>query len=151
VYFLLKLKAPKKQIKKKFYVYNETRQTFLSLGVSIADTFYTSMKGLLGRRKLRNDEGLWVIPSQGIHTIGVLFPIDLVYLDANRKVVHLVEHLRPFRFGPVKSSSESVLELPVRTICRSDTRVGDSFVICSADEVGKHWRHDKTVPAGGAG
>jgi uncharacterized membrane protein (UPF0127 family) len=149
--FLLKLKAPKKQIKKKFYVYNETRQTFLSLGVSIADTFYTSMKGLLGRRKLRNDDGLWVIPSQGIHTIGVLFPIDLVYLDANRKVVHLVEHLRPFRFGPVKASSESVLELPVRTICRSDTRIGDSFVICSADEVGKHWRHDKTLPAGGTG
>ena len=143
---LLELKSPKKQMKK-FYVYNETRQSFLSLGVSIADTFLTSLKGLLGKRKLRNDEGLWVIPSQGIHTIGVLFPIDLVYLDANRKVIHLVEHLRPFRIAPIKASCESVLELPIRTICRSDTRIGDSFVICSADEVETHWRSTKTAQA----
>ena len=145
----MELKTPKKQMKKKFYVYNETRQSFLSLGVSIADTFFTSMKGLLGKRKLRNDEGLWVIPSQGIHTIRLMFPIDLVYLDANRKVIHLVEHLRPFRFAPVKASSESVLELPVRTICRSDTQVGDNFVICSADEVERHWVTDKTAQARG--
>jgi uncharacterized membrane protein (UPF0127 family) len=144
---LLELKLPKKQMKKKFYVYNETRQSFLSLGVGIADTFFTSMKGLLGKRKLRNDEGLWVIPSQGIHSIGLLFPIDLVYLDANRKVIHLVEHLRPFRFAPVKGGCESVLELPVRTICRSDTRIGDGFVICSADEVEMRWRSDKTSQA----
>jgi uncharacterized membrane protein (UPF0127 family) len=143
---LLELKSPKKQMKK-FYVYNETRQSFLSLGVSIADTFLTSLKGLLGKRKLRNDEGLWVIPSQGIHTIGLLFPIDLVYLDGNRKVIHLVEHLRPFRFAPIKASCESVLELPIRTICKSDTRIGDSFVICSADEVERHWRSDKTAQA----
>ena len=141
----MELKTQKKQMKKKFYVYNETRQSFLSLGVSIADTFFTSLKGLLGKRKLRNDGGLWVIPSQGIHSIGLLFPIDLVYLDANRKVIHLVEHLRPFRFAPIKTSCESVLELPIRTICRSDTRIGDSFVICSADEVEMHWRSDKTA------
>jgi uncharacterized membrane protein (UPF0127 family) len=143
----LELKAPKKQMKTKFYVYNETRQSFLSLGVSIADTFFASLKGLLGKSKLRNDEGLWVIPSQGIHTIGLLFPIDLVYLDANRKVIHLVEHLRPFRFAPIKASCESVLELPIRTICRSDTRIGDTFVICSADEVEMRWRPEKTAPA----
>ena len=146
---LFELKAPKKQMKKKFYVYNETRQSFLSLGVGIADTFFASLKGLLGKRKLQNDEGLWVIPSQGIHTIGVLFPIDLVYLDADRRVIHLVEHLRPFRFAPIKANSESVLELPIRTICRSDTQIGDSFVICSADEVEMHWRTDKTARARG--
>jgi uncharacterized membrane protein (UPF0127 family) len=143
-YCLSELKAPKKQ-KKKYYVYNETRQSFLSLGVSVADTFLTSMKGLLGKRKLQNDEGLWVIPSQGIHTIGVLFPIDLVYLDANRKVIHLVEHLRPFRLARIKPGCESVLELPIRTICRSDTRIGDNFVICSADAVDTQWPLEKTA------
>jgi uncharacterized membrane protein (UPF0127 family) len=145
----LKLKLPEKRIKKKFYVYNETRQSFLSLGVSIADTFFTSLKGLLGKRTLPNDEGLWVIPSQGIHTVGLMFPVDLIYLDANQKVIHLVEHLRPFRFAPIKAGSESVLELPVRTICRSDTRIGDGFVICSADEVETYWRSDRTARARG--
>src|SRR5229473_4018030 len=121
-------------MQKMFYVYNETRQSFLSMGVKVADTHLSSLKGLLGKRKLKNDEGLWVIPSQGIHTIGVLFPIDVVYLDANRKVVHLVEHLRPFRLGPIKVGCESVLELPVRTIYASRTEVGDRFLICDSDK-----------------
>lgn len=121
-------------MQKTFYVYNETRQSFLSMGVKVADTHLSSLKGLLGKRKLKNDEGIWVIPSQGIHTIGVLFPIDVIYLDANRKVIHLVEHLRPFRLGPIKVGCESVLELPVRTIYASHTQVGDSFVIRSPDE-----------------
>jgi uncharacterized membrane protein (UPF0127 family) len=124
-----------KQMQKTFYVYNETRQSFLSMGVKVADTHLASLKGLLGKRKLKNDEGIWVIPSQGIHTIGVLFAIDVIYLDGNRKVIHLVEHLRPFRLGPIKVGCESVLELPVRTIYASHTQVGDQFLICSPDEV----------------
>jgi len=119
----------------KCYVYNETRESFLSMGVKVADTFLASLKGLLGKRKLKNDEGIWVIPSQGIHTIGVLFPIDVVYLDANRRVVHLVEHLRPFRLGPLKVACDSVLELPVRTIYASHTQVGDSLLICDFDKI----------------
>ncbi len=130
---------------KKCYVYNETRESFLSMGVKVADTFLASLKGLLGKRKLKNDEGIWVIPSQGIHTIGVLFPIDVVYLDANRKVVHLVEHLRPFRLGPIKVGCESVLELPVRTIYASRTQVGDSFLICDSDKVPAPGERSKAV------
>lgn len=144
---LLKLKTPDTRKQKKFYVYNETRQSFLSLGVGIANTHFSSLKGLLGKRRLRNDEGLWVIPSQGIHTIGVLFPIDVIYLDANRKVIHLVEHLRPFRLAPVKPSCESVLELATRTICRSDTQIGDTFLICAVDEVDLHWRLGRAAQA----
>jgi len=118
-----------------FYVYNETRQAFLSMGVKVADTHLSSLKGLLGKRKLKNDEGIWVVPSQGIHTIGVLFPIDVIYLDVNCTVIHLVEHLRPFRLGPIKVGCESVLELPVRTIYTSHTQIGDRFLICTPDEL----------------
>src|SRR5262249_34885441 len=107
---------------------------FLSMGVKLADTHFASLKGLLGKRKLKNDEGIWVVPSQGIHTLGVLFPIDVIYLDADKKVIHLVEHLRPFRLGPIKVGCESVLELPVRTIYASHTQIGDRLTISSADE-----------------
>src|SRR5712691_3486932 len=127
---------------KKCYVYNKTRESFLSMGVKVADTFLASLKGLLGKRKLKNDEGIWVIPSQGIHTIGVLFPIDVIYLDADRKVIHLVEHLSPFRIGPIKTSCESVLEMPTRTIYSSHTQMGDRLTICSVDEMEAHWRQD---------
>jgi uncharacterized membrane protein (UPF0127 family) len=94
----------------------------------------------MGRRKLRQDDGLWVIPCQGIHTIGVLFPIDVIYLDADQKVIHLVEHLSPFRIGPIKASCDSVLEMPTRTIYSSHTQMGDRLLICSADEMEAHWK-----------
>jgi uncharacterized membrane protein (UPF0127 family) len=119
----------------KWYVYNKTRQSFLSLGVEIADTHFKSLKGLLGKRRLQHDDGLWVIPCQGIHTIGMLFSIDVLFLDADLKVIHMVENLSPFRIGPIRVNCQSVLEMPTRTIFSSHTQVGDHLMICSVDQM----------------
>jgi uncharacterized membrane protein (UPF0127 family) len=124
----------------KVCVFNQTRQSFLSMGVTVADSHLARLKGLLGRRKLPANEGLWVAPSQGVHTIGMLFAIDVIYLDADNRVIHLVEDLRPFRVSRVKMTGASVLELPVRTIFESETQVGDELVICSAAEMEIHWK-----------
>src|SRR5665213_2948304 len=86
-----------------YCVYNQTRECFLSLGVKVADTSFTRLIGLIGRFKLRGDEGLWVVPSSGVHTWGVLFPLDLIYLDANYRVIYLTEHLPRFRIAPLKT------------------------------------------------
>src|SRR5580704_6502299 len=67
--------------KQKYCVYNQTKESFLSLGVAAADTTMARLKGLMGKLTLGLDEGLWMVPSRGIHTLGVLFPLDLVYLD----------------------------------------------------------------------
>jgi hypothetical protein len=123
------------QTRAKVCVFNRTRQSFLSLAATVADTHLSRLAGLLGRRRLRSSEGLWVVPCQGIHTIGVLFPIDVVYLDDERRVIHLIENLGPFRVAPVRIDCASVLELPVRTIFASETRVGDDMLICAADEL----------------
>jgi len=116
------------------YVFNVTRQTFLSLGVIPADTPFARLRGLLGKLRLRNDEGIWVVPSSGIHTFGLLFPIDVIYLDEQKRVIRLVEHLGPLRISAVRGSS-SVLQLPPRTIHSSNTRVGDELMICSPEEI----------------
>ena len=70
-----------------YCVYNLTRECFLNLGVTLADTSFARLKGLIGRLRLRSSEGLWVVPSSGIHTLGVLFPLDLIYLES-RGAVH---------------------------------------------------------------
>ncbi len=124
----------------KVCVFNKTRQAFLSLGVTVADGHLSRLLGLLGKRKLRSDEGLWMIPSAGIHTIGVLFPIDVIYLNEQAQVIHLIENLGPCRIAPVRAQCHSVLELPVRTIYTSQTHVGDELLICSAQEMEIHWR-----------
>jgi uncharacterized membrane protein (UPF0127 family) len=120
---------------KTYCVYNQTRECFLSLNVKVADTVFSRLKGLIGKFKLRSDEGLWVVPSQGVHTFGLLFPLDLIYLDENYHVIHLVEYLPSFRIGPFKAHAESVLELPTHTIYSSHTQAGDQLVICRPEEM----------------
>jgi uncharacterized membrane protein (UPF0127 family) len=129
----------------KYYVYNQRRQSFLHLGVNVADTSFRRLRGLLGRWSLRSDEGLWVMPSRGIHTIGLFFPIDVVYLDESRRVVHLVEQLRPFRIAPIRIHCESVLELPPRSIYGSNTQVGDQLLILTPDQMQNYWEKQRQV------
>lgn len=125
----------KKNLQHRYCVFNRTRESFLSLNVAAADTHLTRLKGLVGRFRLKSDEGIWVIPSQGVHTIGVLFAIDLIYLDANCRVIHLIESFGTFRIGPIRKNCASVLELRTRTIYSSQTQPGDELLICSPEEM----------------
>lgn len=118
-----------------YCVYNQTRECFLCLGVTPADTVVARLKGLIGKLKLKLDEGLWVVPSQGVHTIGVLFPLDLIYLDENYRVIHVIEHFPRFRIAPLRTQAASVLELPTHTIYSSQTQPGDQLIICGVEEI----------------
>ncbi len=120
---------------RQFCVYNQTRECFLSLGVQAADTTFSRLKGLIGRIKLKSDEGLWVVPSSGVHTLGVLFPLDLIYLDEHYRVLHQVESFPTFRIAPWIGQAASVLQLPTHTIFSSQTQPGDQLVICVAEDM----------------
>lgn len=111
-------------------VYNRTRECFLALRVAAADTPWTRIRGLIGRWRLRSDEGIWVVPSNGVHTLGVLFPLDLIYLDENEVVLELREMFPRFRIGPLRMRAASVLELPRYSIYASQTQKGDQLLIC---------------------
>ncbi len=113
------------------YVYNTTRETFLATEAGIANSYLRRLIGLLGKTKrwARLGTGLWIIPSRGVHTIGMMFPIDLVFLSKDREVVHLEEYVRPFRISKVSLKATSVLELPPHTIYRSGTQIGDRLEI----------------------
>ena len=113
------------------YVYNKTRETFVATEAVVADNYVRRLVGLLGKTKrwAKLGRGLWIIPSRGVHSIGMLFPIDLLFLNKEKKVVLLEEHFRPFRISRVSLRATSVLELPAHTIFRSRTEVGDQLMI----------------------
>lgn len=121
------------------YAFNISRQSFISLGVAVADTAASRLRGLLGKMKLRSDEGIWIVPSRGIHTIGLMFPIDVVYLDSSLRVVHIVENLGPLRIAPFRLQCASVLELPAGSVFGSGTQVGDQLMLGSPGEMEKYW------------
>lgn len=111
------------------YVYNRTREVFVATEASVADTYLQRLVGLLGKRPhwAKPGRALWIVPSRGIHTIGMVFPIDVVFLDQTGSVVELEEHVRPFSVSRVCLKASSVLELPAHTIFRTGTKVGDRF------------------------
>ena len=78
---------------------------------------------------LSSAEGLWIVPSRGVHTIGMLFPIDLIFIGKDKQVVYVEEYVRPFRISKVSLKATSVLELPPHTIYRSGTKIGDQLEI----------------------
>jgi uncharacterized membrane protein (UPF0127 family) len=128
----------RKTINRTLCVFNRNRESFLGLRVAPADTLLLRLEGLLGRIRLKPDDGIWLIPSRGIHTFGMLFAIDLIYLDAANRVIHLVEHLGPFRISPIRIKCASILELPSRAIYSSNTQIGDDLLICTAEEMGRY-------------
>ena len=119
------------------YVFNRTRDCFVATEVAAANTYLRRLVGLLGKTAKWNrpGRGLWINPCKGVHTLGMLFPIDLLFLDREKRVVHLEEHVRPFRISKVCLNARSVLELPAHTVDRTGTRIGDQLEIV---------RHDRT-------
>ena len=105
-------------------IYNPNRQTFLGSSVKVANQGATRRKGLLGRTHLAPGEGLWIIPCEAIHTFGMQFPIDLVYLDRKNRVKKLRSNVRPWRMS-FCLTAYSVLELASGTIRDTHTQCGD--------------------------
>jgi uncharacterized membrane protein (UPF0127 family) len=110
-------------------VFNETKQTSLGTRITVADTGLSRLIGLLGKKSLVPETGVWLVPSNSIHTFGMLFRFDVVLIDRKHKVVGLRERIPPFWLTLPNFRAHSVLEVPVDTIARSQTRIGDQLLI----------------------
>ncbi|MDR3736114.1 MAG: DUF192 domain-containing protein [Acidobacteriaceae bacterium] len=134
--------------RRKYCVYNQTRECFLSLGATAADSTLARLRGLIGKFSLKSDESLWLVPSSEVHPSGVFVPHDLIYLDENHRVIHLVEHFSGFWVAPLRVLSESVLELGAHTIYSSQTQVGDQLLICAAEEMDRYLNRSASRTSG---
>ncbi len=111
---------------------NLTREVVLAHRVQVADNGAKRRKGLLGRDGLNAGEGLWIVPCESVHTFGMKFPIDLIYLDRSRKVKKVRSSVLPWRLSACLSA-HSVVELASGTIHMTQTRTGDKLEFSSAD------------------
>jgi uncharacterized protein len=113
------------------YAFNRTRQAFLATELTVADTHWARLRGLMGTRpdSFRFGQGLWIVPSHGVHTLAMRYPIDVIYLNKDKTVVHLEENIKPWRIAPVRMEAATVLELPGHTIWNTGTVMGDQIEI----------------------
>lgn len=92
--------------------------------VAVAATRAARRTGLLNRDGLEPGEALWIVPSRGVHTIGMRFAIDLLALDERGIVIDRVSALPPWRIRLPRRGTAGVLELPVGSLARSGTSIG---------------------------
>ncbi len=92
----------------------------------IADTASTRNTGLLKHTGLAEGEGLWIVPCSGVHTIGMKFPIDVVFLSKKRKVLKIRSEMGKWRMA-LCFRAHSVLELPAGWCNRIGTSKGDQI------------------------
>jgi hypothetical protein len=107
-------------------VRNITRGTSIGNDIDTAETSAQRRTGLLKHLKLDDGTGLWIVPCESVHTFFMKFPIDLIYLDRAHRVRATVRALRPWRLS-MCLPAHSILELPVGTIDRTNTRKGDQL------------------------
>ncbi|MGE5379749.1 MAG: DUF192 domain-containing protein [Methylocystaceae bacterium] len=108
---------------------NLSKATSLGTGIALADNFFTRLVGLLTRKRLLEGEGLLLTKTRAVHTWGMRFTIDCLFLDRQNQVVQTLPGLAPWRFSPVVRGACQVLELPSGTITRTATLAGDTLVI----------------------
>jgi uncharacterized membrane protein (UPF0127 family) len=113
------------------YAFNRTRTTYLATELLIARTHWTRFRGLMATdaARFRRGQGLWIVPCHGVHTFAMRFPIDAIYLDQERLVIHIEEELKPWRMAAIRVRATSVLELPTGTVRESQTALGDQVDI----------------------
>lgn len=112
---------------------NDSRGTELARQLETADGLWGRFMGLMGRASLAAGAGLWLPGTNGIHMMFMRFPIDAVFLSrpdvaqgGAQRVVSLHRGLRAWvGLVPLVRGAYGVLELPVGTIERSGTAVGD--------------------------
>jgi hypothetical protein len=113
-------------------VRNRTRNTTLAERADIADTSAKRRTGLLKHSGLAPGEGLWIVPCEAVHTIGMKFAIDVLFLSRKRKDSGLVKVLKVRDSMPKWRMAwsllgHSVLELPAGMAKASGTQKGDEL------------------------
>ena len=110
----------------KLLIRNTDRQTELADAADIADTSQKRRTGLLKHQSLEPGQGLWIVPCEAVHTFGMKFPIDVLYLSKQKKVLKIRDNMKRSRMS-VCLRAHSVLELPAGYAAQTSTQVGDQL------------------------
>lgn len=131
---------------------NCTRQQMLIEKGIVARTATERRRGLLGRASLTPGEGLLLPGTKSVHTFGMRFPIDVVFLDSEGCVIHLVEKLTHSRVSPMVWRSAMVLEMPAARLAQTGTELGDRIeLIDGAEDPGAQLAKEDTRRSTSAG
>ncbi len=89
---------------------NVSQKKVIAHKVRYCDSFFSRLKGLLGTKELSRDEACWLIPCNMVHTFGLGYSIDVVFLDKKNEIVSVIQNLKPNRLSPLVRGAHSAVE-----------------------------------------
>lgn len=110
----------------KYKIFNKTKSTYLALDGRLAATFFERLLGLMFRASIGRDEALIFRNVNSIHMLFMRFPIDVLYLDGDNKVLKVKHSLKPWRMSSC-IRAKVTLELPAKRALESATDIGDTL------------------------
>ncbi len=100
--------------------------------VSRADSFFRRLVGLLGRKQLGEDEGLWIEPCDSVHTLFMRFPIDVAFVDRSGVVVRKLDRLPPWRATRIHHRARACVELAAGVLQKYGVVEGSRLALVAA-------------------
>lgn len=113
--------------------------------VRMACSFHSRCVGLLSKRTIPQEEGLLLMPGGSIHTLGMRFTIDVVFLNRQMRVVGLAEHVPPWRIRVAPSGTRRVLELAAGQISATRLTTGTYLIVDSTPAEPTDRSNDPTI------
>jgi len=110
---------------------NQKNDRQLASEIRVARSLWARFWGLMGRRSLHEGHGVLLTPCTSVHTFFMRFPIDVVFLDRNGRVVKIIPAMKPWRTALGGRGARSALELEAGAAEAKDLELGD--VITLAD------------------
>jgi hypothetical protein len=110
-------------------VWNRTRCTYLGTTLLTLSKHFPRTLRHINSNGIPEDCALWISPCQGVYTVGMRKPVDIVFLDGNMQVVKLYRNFPPGCFIDPEAGAVSALELPPERLQETGTAVGDILAI----------------------
>ena len=88
----------------------------LAQEVEVASSFLKRMKGLMFRTEMKFGTAMLLNPCPQIHTCFMRFALDVLFLDKNGTVLHVIENMKPWRLSPIVYRAAQTLEMPAGTL-----------------------------------
>ena len=110
---------------------NQTKNFLILSELDIAQNFSSRAIGLLGKKNLSAETGLWIKKCNSIHTFFMKFAIDCIFVDQSLKVKALYKNIKPWKLIWPIWSANSVFEVSVGTIERMNIEIGDQLHVVS--------------------
>lgn len=125
---------------KRLIARNTSNNAVVADHVGVAASHAARAVGLLAKSGLEQGEALWIVPSRGVHTWGMRFPIDVLALDERGIVIDRVRRMGPWRIRLPKRGTAGVLELAAGAVDQSQTELGHRILFEVVETAGEERR-----------